>query len=142
MLKRSKLQGKPYTPNIIEPFIYTFRLLPSSITGVVGQLIAFISYNLNLPIPPIFIKKNHFGSVLLTNVSGFGVDNVYGPICSFTRNIATFVLCSPSLKPVVHENEIKARKMLNVMITFDHRYQDGSGLPKMMNSFMDVWNNP
>ena len=93
-------------------------------------------------IKPIAVNKHHFGSILLTNVSGFGVDNVYGPLCSFTRNIATVVLCSPILKPVVHNGEIKARRMLNVMMTFDHRYQDGAGVPKMLGGFKDVWVNP
>lgn len=92
--------------------------------------------------PALAINKNHFGSVLFTNVSGFGVDNIYGPLCSFTRNVATVVLCAPKMRPVVHEGEIKARKILNIMITFDHRYQDGAGLPKMMGNFVEVWTNP
>lgn len=101
-----------------------------------------MSYNFGISIPPLSLDKHAFGSVLFTNVSGFGVDNVYGPLCSFTRNIATVVLCSPSLKPVVHEGQIKARRMVNVMITFDHRYQDGSAVGKMMNNFIDVFYNP
>lgn len=115
------------------------KFLPSAVINVLSQIIAFVSYNFGLPIPPLLINKHHFGSILLTNVSGFGIDNVYGPLCSFTRNIATVVLCSPLLKPSVHEGQIKARKLMNVMITFDHRYQDGSGVPKILGAFVDVW---
>jgi pyruvate/2-oxoglutarate dehydrogenase complex dihydrolipoamide acyltransferase (E2) component len=90
----------------------------------------------------MFINRNHFGSVLLTNVSSFGIENVYGPLCSFTRNISTVVICTPALKPRVVDGEVKIRKIMNIMFTFDHRYQDGSGVPKIMNAFNDVWRNP
>lgn len=98
------------------------KFLPSAVINVLSQTVAFVSYNLGLPIPPLLINKNHFGSILLTNVSAWGIDNVYAPLCSFTRNMASVVICSPLLKPAVHEGKVQARRLLNIMITLDHRY--------------------
>ena len=106
------------------------------------HVVSFLSYNLNLSIPALAVEKNAFGSALLTNVSGFDIKEVYGPLCPFTRNICTIVLCAPELRPTVIEGKIEIRKKLNVMVTFDHRYQDGSGVPLMLNSMREVWYNP
>jgi pyruvate/2-oxoglutarate dehydrogenase complex dihydrolipoamide acyltransferase (E2) component len=117
-------------------------MVPSSIVNILIHVVAFLSYNLNIAIPAMAIEKHQFGSMLLTNVSGFGIKEVYGPLSNFTRNIATVVLCAPELRPTVIEGKIEVRKKLNLMITFDHRYQDGSGVPAMLGAMRDVWMNP
>ena len=37
---------------------------------------------------------------------------------------------------------IKAAKIMNIMITFDHRYLDGAGATKLFAPVYDVWYNP
>lgn len=44
-------------------------LLPSVLVQLISQAVSFITYNLNLPIPPLNFEPNHFGTILLTNVS-------------------------------------------------------------------------
>ena len=65
-----------------------------------------------------------------------------GPISNFTRAIATVVLCAPSDRPIVENGEVKVGKMMNMNITFDHRFLDGAGGSIMYNSIVEVWNNP
>lgn len=80
---------------------------------------------------------------MLTNVSSMqGYEEAYGPISNLTRAIATVVLCTPKQRPIVHNGDIVAAKIMNVMITFDHRYLDGASGSKLSQNIMDVWNNP
>lgn len=47
------------------------RFLPGFIIQIITQLVSFLNYNMNLAIPFLGIKKHHFGSFLLTNVTHF-----------------------------------------------------------------------
>lgn len=87
--------------------------------------------------------KQHFGTFLLTNVSSMkGYNEVYGPISNFCRSIATVVLCTPTERAVVKNGQVVPATIMNVMITFDHRFLDGAGGTKMSQKIMEVWQNP
>ena len=45
--------------------------------------VPFIIYNLGLPLPPLKLKKNHYGNGILTNVSSFGIIDTYAPLVDF-----------------------------------------------------------
>lgn len=105
-------------------------------------MVAFISYNLGLSIPQLAIEKDQFGMILFTNVSSFDVHEAYAPLCSFTRNSATVVFCTPKMRPVVVDGVVQAKKIAYMMFTVDHRYQDGSGCTKIIKAIKDVWGNP
>jgi pyruvate/2-oxoglutarate dehydrogenase complex dihydrolipoamide acyltransferase (E2) component len=117
---------------------------------VLSQVVAFVSYNLGLAVPALKVQKHHAGSFLLTNVSAIkGFTDViqilykaYGPITNFTRSQATVCMCAPQEKAIVENGEIKIGKIMNINITFDHRYLDGGSAPKMFGPMTDVWENP
>lgn len=84
------------------------------------------------------------GAFLLTNVSGLGYEEAYAPLCNFTRNAATCVLCSPYWEQRFDENgqNGKVEKVLNFMWTCDHRFIDGAGGADLMKNIKAVWENP
>lgn len=88
------------------------------------------------------IEKNAFGQILFTNIVGFDIPEAYAPLCNFTRNICSVVLCTPVPTPVVRNGEVVVRNIANLMVTFDHRYQDGSGSAHIIKGVKDVWENP
>lgn len=51
-------------------------------------------------------------------------------------------MCHPVEKPIVENGEIKIGKIMNVNITFDHRYLDGGSAPKMLGPMYAVWETP
>jgi pyruvate/2-oxoglutarate dehydrogenase complex dihydrolipoamide acyltransferase (E2) component len=123
---------------------FVINFTPTFIAQALTQFLSFIAYNLSLPIPPLRIKKNHFGSILLTNVSGLpGAYETSAPTPNFIRPMATIVLCTPKLVPSVDSSgKIVIAKKMNMMITFDHRYLDGKVASTMFDRITDVWNNP
>ena len=116
--------------------------MPASLAAVVTQLMAFISYNLGMAVPAVSLEKNHFGSVLLTNITSFGITEVYAPLCSLTRNFMCVTACSPEERAVVENGVVVIRKKMNLMVTADHRYLDGAAAPKLKKAVDAVWSDP
>lgn len=117
--------------------------LPTSMVFMLSQIVAFLNYNLSIPIPFMNLKKHQFGSILLTNVSSMDCfEEAFGPINNFLRSIATVVLCTPKDRPIADNGKVRVAKTMNIMITFDHRHLDGAGGTKLMAPIKEVWNNP
>jgi len=106
------------------------------------HLAAFISYNLGLNLPFAGISANHFGTVLFSNLESFGIHEVYVPLSSFTRNMVSISLCSPTIKVIVENDQIVKRKVANLMFNIDHRYVDGAHGPQIIKGCLSVWDNP
>ena len=118
-------------------------VLSSPMVFLVSQIIAFVTYNLGVSLPFFRIKKQQFGSVLLTNVSKMEcLEEVFAPNNNFLRSVATVVLCTPKDRPIAHNGVVRVAKTMNMMYTFDHRYLDGAGAKKLMSQIRDVWKNP
>jgi len=117
-------------------------MLPASLGMVATQVLAFVSYNLGIAVPALSLDKNHFGSILLTNVSSFNISEVYAPLCSLTRNFMSVTVCTPEDRAVVENGVIVIRKKMNLTVVADHRYLDGAVVPRMKKSIDAVWANP
>jgi len=65
-------------------------------------------------------------------------------LCNFTRNAATCVLCSPFWIQKFDDNgeNPKATKVMNFMLTADHRFIDGATGAYMNTGIKAVWSNP
>lgn len=123
--------------------VKTFSVIPTFIAEILFNTISFISYNIGLPIPPLKVNPNNFGTAILTNISNTGIYDVYAPHCNFTRAILLAAICDSKMEPIVMEDgTIEARKVLNFNITFDHRFADGSDAMHMLARVKDVWMNP
>lgn len=102
------------------------KMLPACILSLLIALSSFISYSLGISVGLFRLKKHSFGSIILTNVTKMNVTNTFAPLVNFAQSICVIVMCKPELRPVVDEHgEIVVRKMMNVNVTFDHRYADG-----------------
>lgn len=80
---------------------------------------------MGLDLKAIGIEKFPFGGGIITNVGMFGVDEGYAPPTPFAR--VPIYLALPEIKPtpVVIDNQITIRPLLNIMATIDHRFVDG-----------------
>jgi len=118
--------------------------LPDWAVNIATQLTGFIMYNLGIDVPPLKVAANGFGSVLLTNVSGLGYKEAYAPLCNFTRNAITAVLCTPYWTQTFDDNgeNAKVEKVINFMWTGDHRFIDGSAGSVILKGIDEVFRNP
>jgi len=63
-------------------------------------IIKFFTYTLELNIPFIGIKKNHFGTAMLIDVRKYKVKNIFWALNFITNSNYTMVLNTPFMKAV------------------------------------------
>jgi len=118
--------------------------IPDWAVIIMLEIGAFLMYNLGIALPPLKMKANGFGSILLTNVSGLGYKEAFAPLVMFTRNTVTAVLCTPYWTQTFDDNgeNCKTEKVMNFMWTADHRYIDGSAGSVVLKGIDEVFRNP
>ena len=60
--------------------------------NIVMELMGILSL-INISIPAIGLKKNHYGSVILSLLGGYGLKNIYSPLFPYTYTIGVFSSC-------------------------------------------------
>jgi pyruvate/2-oxoglutarate dehydrogenase complex dihydrolipoamide acyltransferase (E2) component len=119
------------------------KMLPSCVMACLLEFSSFITYTLGVSFKPLKLKKYPFGNIILTNASKTSIQHAYAPLVNFSRAILLVVLCSPYDKPVVNEKrEVEVRKVMNVNMTFDHRYADAMTVQPVFEEFIRLVKNP
>lgn len=121
--------------------VNTFKLIPSFLIDAIVRVLIWINYDLGLPIPPLKMEPNAFGCGVLTNVSSWYVRDTFAPLVPPLKSIMTALMNKPVERAVVREGKIVIRKVMNLNITFDHRYADGSDADKMIRALHEVLTN-
>jgi len=79
-----------------------------------------------LSFPLLGLNPNSFGSFVITSIGTLGLDTGYPALLPSSNVAFVFVLGGIQKKPVVVNDEIVIRRMMNVSIVFDHRLADAS----------------
>lgn len=100
---------------ILPTFVVRFFLwLSGYLTGCVGLDVAFLG-----------LKKYPFGSCIITSVGMFGLDEGYAPPTPWARAPVYLTIPEVKKRPVVIDDQIVIRPMLDLTATIDHRFLDG-----------------
>ena len=98
---------------------------------------------INISIPWIGLKKNHYGSVILSLLGGYGLKNIYVPLFPYCYNIGVFASCEVEKKRRLNlDGTVSVTEYLPVNFTLDHRYMDGVLSSKMVKAARDLFENP
>lgn len=106
-----------------------FKILPIGMLAWLLKLMSFLLYRVGIPSRWLGASApDPFGSAMVTNVAGFGVDVAYAPLVPWTRVPTVVVVGRAREMPAVVDGEIVVRRMLPTSATFDHRAADGAHL--------------
>ena len=120
-----------------------FRFIPWSLSGFVLDLMSFLTYGLNLNLQSLGIPKDPFGSIMITNVGGMGIDVALAPLVPYSRVPLLMALGAVKDKPWIDENgDIVKRKILPIGVTFDHRMIDGIHASQLAADFKKCFAEP
>lgn len=101
--------------------------LHSSLISLLLEFTSTLAYSFGLNVGALRIKKRGFGTILLTNCTKMEIYNSFAPLVPFTRAVCVVLLCKPKLRAGVDKNgNIEVQNIMNINVTFDHRYCDGS----------------
>ena len=86
---------------------------------IVMELMGILSM-INISIPCIGLKKNHYGSVILSLMGGYGLKNIYVPLFPYTYTIGVFSSCEIEEKKT--PNKLNLEEYIKVYQLIDDIY--------------------
>jgi pyruvate dehydrogenase E2 component (dihydrolipoamide acetyltransferase) len=106
-------------------------------------VLTFLEYNLGITPTWLGAQPEPFGTVMVTNVSHFGIDVAYAPLVPVSRVPMCLLLGRVEKRPWVDENgELTVRPIVTASCTFDHRLLDGNKIGKMVRTVRAYMENP
>jgi pyruvate/2-oxoglutarate dehydrogenase complex dihydrolipoamide acyltransferase (E2) component len=120
----------------------TFKLLPWWLSGYYLDFASFLIYGLNLDFSWLGIPKDPFGSVMITNVGGMGIDIALAPLCPYSRVPLLLAVGAVKDTPVVEDGNVVIKPIMPVGVTFDHRMIDGIHAASMAKDFKKCFAEP
>jgi pyruvate dehydrogenase E2 component (dihydrolipoamide acetyltransferase) len=104
------------------------------------QLLSFFAYTLNFD-PTVFgVPRAAFGSIMITNIGSLGLDVAYPPLVPYSRVPILLAIGAVRDAPVAEGDRIVVGKVMNVSVTFDHRFIDGvhaAAMAKILRAWFD-----
>jgi pyruvate/2-oxoglutarate dehydrogenase complex dihydrolipoamide acyltransferase (E2) component len=101
------------------------KMLPTWLIRPLLWLTGYITGAVGIDVKALGLEKFPFGAAIVTSVGMFGLDEGYAPPTPFAR--VPIYLTIPEIKkrPVVINDQIVIRPMLDLTATIDHRFLDG-----------------
>ncbi len=100
-------------------------LLPPRLLRTAMKLSAWLTSDLNLDLPTLGVRRQAFGSAMITSVGMWGISRAYSPLASYYRVPVLVLVGAVTHRPVAVTGQVVIRPMLTLTATFDHRYADG-----------------
>ena len=117
-------------------------LLPWPLVRGFLNLGSWLVYSLNLDLGFLGLPKDPFGSVMVTNVGGMGIDVAWAPLVPYSRVPLILAVGTVRDKAVVENGEVRVRPVLAIGVTFDHRLIDGVHAAQMSHEFKKCFADP
>jgi len=80
-----------------------------------------------LNIPPLALRNDSFGHIILTNIGTLGLTRGYAPLCPPMHAIGLFCIGKIEKRPIVNDQgQIVVADMASLVATGDHRIGDAA----------------
>ncbi|MGH7858448.1 MAG: 2-oxo acid dehydrogenase subunit E2, partial [Candidatus Binatia bacterium] len=116
---------------------------PLWLLGPMLRLAAWLTADRDLDLPRFGLRRQSFGSAMITSVGMFGIQRGYAPLSPYYRIPFLILVGEVTRKPVVVDEErIEARPILTITATMDHRYVDGFHAARLARSVREYLEDP
>ncbi len=116
--------------------------LPSWMLRPILWGLTFLEYNLGITATWAGAKPEPFGTVMVTNVSSFQVDQAYAPLVPVSRVPLIVLIGQVTDQPWVVDRKLCVRPVVNGSATIDHRIMDGNKIGRLIRVIKDYMQNP
>jgi pyruvate dehydrogenase E2 component (dihydrolipoamide acetyltransferase) len=117
-----------WTPRLLRPLMIRLANLLVHDLGIASQ-------RLGLPEDP-------FGSAMVTSVGSLGAPAAFVPLFPLARSPLIVCVGEVRPRPWVVETQVVPRPVLDLTVTFDHRYLDGLTASRMNAHMVEILNDP
>ena len=119
------------------------RFVPAFFLSGVLQFVKLWIYSLNLPIPFLGLKPNHYGSSLFMDVSEYMVENLFWALSNLTNSNLVCVMNKDFDKAIVtEEGKMEIRRVMRVNLQMDKRFFDHVSALSITKTISEVFDNP
>lgn len=120
----------------------TISKLPPWLAKRALALGAWLTYEWGLDLTAFGLPWDGFGSCMVTNVGGFGLEIGWAPLLPFAR--VPLLLCVGAIReaPLARDGRVVVARQMTIGCTFDHRLLDGYQAGKMAALFRAVLEDP
>jgi pyruvate/2-oxoglutarate dehydrogenase complex dihydrolipoamide acyltransferase (E2) component len=119
-----------------------FKIIPWFLMGLVLDFTSFLIYGLNLDLSFLGFPKDPFGSIMITNTGGLGIEKVLAPLIPYSRVPILITVGALTDRAVVVDKKVEVRPCITLGVTFDHRLMDGIHAAKMAQDLKFCFENP
>jgi len=116
--------------------------VPLPLLGPFMRTISYLIYDLDLDLTWLGVVKDEFGSAMVTNVGTFGLAQAHAPLVPFSRTPMVVLVGEVQEKPVAEAGRVVVRPIMNLGVTFDHRFMDGYQGGAMVQLFRAYFESP
>jgi pyruvate/2-oxoglutarate dehydrogenase complex dihydrolipoamide acyltransferase (E2) component len=141
-LKSKATKIKAGHENEMTKSVKTLSFVPWQLMKLVLNFTSFLNYDLNLPMQLFGMPKDPFGSVMLTNVGGMGVETAWAPLVPYTRVPLLLTVGAIVQRAWVVDGKVEVRPIMRIGCTFDHRFMDGVHAAAMNRLFVKYFEQP
>jgi pyruvate dehydrogenase E2 component (dihydrolipoamide acetyltransferase) len=119
-----------------------FKGYPTWLTRTMLRVADFYINTLHKDLSRFGIPRDPFGSVIVTSVGMFGVEEAYGPLPTFARVPIFLCVTKVTDRPWVENGTVVARPVMKVGVTLDHRLMDGYKGAQLANHLKQTLSDP
>lgn len=120
----------------------SLALVPWQLIYYVLNFTSYLNYDLNLDLRWAGMPRDAFGSVMITNVGGLGVDLAWAPLVPYTKVPLLLTIGAIKDRAWVVDGQVQVRPIMRIGITFDHRFMDGIHASVMQKIFTRCFEEP
>ncbi|MBY0317081.1 MAG: 2-oxo acid dehydrogenase subunit E2 [Bdellovibrionales bacterium] len=123
------------------PMLKLIKYVPRSLMRFFLKTYEILIYEFNTRLGLRFLPHRPFGSIIVSNVGSLGISNALLPLIPITRSSLMISVGKIQMKPMIVNETVCARQVVQMGVTFDHRLFDGSEAGKMLADFESTFKN-
>lgn len=108
----------------------------------VYKLIKHLVIGMGFSFPSLGLSANTFGSYTISNIGTLGLHTGYPSLMPMANMALVMIIGGKEKRPVVINDEIVIRTMLNITVAFDHRVADASHGGKLFRYLKETLKKP
>jgi pyruvate dehydrogenase E2 component (dihydrolipoamide acetyltransferase) len=116
--------------------------IPWPLRQWVADLIRWLTIDWGIPLPFLGVSPESFGSFVLSNLGSVGLDVGYPALAPFSNVAMVVNQGGVSLKPIVVDGQIVARRMITISAGLDHRVVDAAQIGRLFGYLRRIMKNP
>jgi pyruvate/2-oxoglutarate dehydrogenase complex dihydrolipoamide acyltransferase (E2) component len=118
------------------------KILPTFMVRWMLWLSGYFTSSMGINVGFLGLKKYPFGACIITSVGMFGVDEGFAPPTPFARVPVYLAIPEIKKRPMVVNDQIIIRPMLDLTATIDHRFMDGFRAAQVTKMIRNGLENP